>query len=328
MRNRRSLLILLAVGLQSVPLALFAQAITRSRRIVWLSSSTSSSAKNLEEEIDNALRELGWAVGSDLVINRRYTDGDPSLIAPITTELLALKPDIFVASTDTYARAAAVANKSLPIVFVIGFDPVGIGLVKSLAAPGGNVTGFSVLNYELNPKRLSLLKQAIPQLEKVGVFYRDGDPKAQAALKLTERAAQDLHLTIVLAPFRRPEDIQPAFLRLAASGVKAVINVPDPMLINMRHQLADLAIAHRMAAAFGATDYAEAGMLMAYATDYTVIMRRASSLLDRLLKGAKPADTPVEQINIYDLVLNLQTARKLGIQFPPSLLLQATRVIE
>jgi putative ABC transport system substrate-binding protein len=296
------------------------------RRIAWLSSS--DGPQQLQAEFVIGLREAGWTQGENLVLDLRFTEGDPARIAPLTTELLALKPNVFVASTDALARSAAQANKSLPIVFIVGFDPVGTGLVKSLAAPGGNATGFSVLNYELNPKRLALLKEAMPRLDKVAVLYRDRDEVALTALLRTEQAGRDLGLEMVRASFKRPEDLRLVFQRLAVSSVKALINVPDPMLINMRRQLADLAIEHHLAASFGATEYADAGMLMAYATDYVSIVRRATVLVDRLLKGAAPADIPVEQANAYELVLNLRTARVLGIEFPRSVLLQATRIIE
>jgi len=324
MTSRRALIALTAASLQSWPLRSLAQVAGANRRIAWLSLGTSLQ----QAEFVAGLRDLGWVQGKNLVIDTRFVAGDLARVVPLTAELLALKPDVFIASTDAIARVAAQTDKSLRVVFLIGFDPVGVGLVKSLAAPGGNATGFSVLNYELNPKRLALLKEAIPRLDKVAVVYRDGDPVALKALVLTEKAGRDLNLELIRAPFRRAEDLQVAFERLAASGVKAVIKVPDPMLINMRYQIAEMAIAHRLAASFGATDYADAGMLMAYAPDFLPLIRRAALLVDRLLKGAAPSDIPVEQANTYELVLNLRTARVLGIEIPRSLLFQATRLIE
>jgi len=324
MTSRRALIALTAASLQSWPLRSLAQVAGANRRIAWLSLGTSLQ----QAEFVAGLRDLGWVQGKNLVIDTRFVAGDLARVVPLTAELLALKPDVFIASTDAIARVAAQTDKSLRVVFLIGFDPVGVGLVKSLAAPGGNATGFSVLNYELNPKRLALLKEAIPRLDKVAVVYRDGDLVALKALVLTEKAGRDLNLELIRAPFRRAEDLQVAFERLAASGVKAVINVPDPMLINMRYQIAEMAIPHRLAASFGATDYADAGMLMAYAPDFLPLIRRAALLVDRLLKGAAPSDIPVEQANTYELVLNLRTARVLGIEIPRSLLFQATRLIE
>jgi putative ABC transport system substrate-binding protein len=300
----------------------------RVRRIAFLGSGSSTSGRHLQAEFTRVLQELGWIVGRNLVLDERYAEGDPVRAATLTRELLALKPELFVSSVDGYARTAAEVDKSLPIVFILGFDPVGLGLVKSLAAPGGNATGFSILNYELNAKRLSLLREAVPRLDKVGVLYRDGDMNAQAALKVTEQAGRDLRISVIPAPIRGADDFSPAFQRLAMSGAKGVMNVPEVLFFKSRQQLADLAIQHRMAAAFGATEYAEAGMLMAYGADFKAIYARAATLVDRLLKGANPANIPVEQANIYELVLNLRTARRLGIDLPRSLMLQATRIIE
>lgn len=326
MNYRRAFVALAAASLQVWPLALMGQT-GRVRRIAFLGSNSSTS-RHLQTEFRRVLQELGWIVGRNLVLDERYAEGDPVRAASLTKELLALKPDVFVSSVDGYAGTAAEADKSLPIVFILGFDPVGLGLVKSLAVPGGNATGFSILNYELNAKRLSLLKEAVPRLDKVGVLYRDGDTNAQAALKVTEQAGRDLRISVIPAPIRGADDFSPAFQRLAVSGAKGVTNVPEVLFFKLRQQLADLAIQHRMAATFGATEYADAGMLMAYGADFKAIYARAAALVDRLLRGANPANIPVEQANIYELVLNLRTARTLGIDLPRSLMLQATRIIE
>jgi putative tryptophan/tyrosine transport system substrate-binding protein len=309
--------------------ALMGQTKGSARRIAFLVPGSSTSHLHLQAEFTRVLQELGWVEGRNLVLDQRYAEGDPARAASMTKELLALKPDVFVSGVDVYARTAAeAADKSLPIVFILGFDPVGLGLVKSLAAPGGNVTGFSVLNWELNPKRLSLLKEAVPRLDKVGMLYRDGDANAQAALRVTEQAGRDLRISVIPAPIQGADDIPPAFQRLAVSGAKGVMNVPDSLFFKLRQQIADLAIQHRMAAMFGATEAADAGMLMAYATDFKAMYARAALLVDRILKGANPANIPVEQANIYELVVNLRTARTLGIDLPRTLMLQATRVIE
>ena len=311
-----------------LPLAATGQTNGLVRRIAYLGSTNPDSVSVFWNAFLRVLHERGWTVGSNLTIDQRFAAGNPALGPVLIRGLLALKPDVFVASVDRYALMAAQTDRALPVVFIIGFDPVGIGLVESLARPGRNATGLSVLNYELNPKRLSLLKEALPRLNRVGVLYREGDAGALTALKLTERAARELGIATVAAPFQGPDDFGALFRRLAAGGLKAVINVPDSLLLQHRKQLADLAIEHRIAAAFGATEYADAGMLLAYAADFQSIFERAALLVDRLLRGAKPADIPVEQANVYELVLNLRTARALGIDIPRSLLLQATRIIE
>jgi putative ABC transport system substrate-binding protein len=216
----------------------------------------------------------------------------------------------------------------VPVVFVLGFDPVGVGLVKTLGAPGGRSTGFSVLNWELNPKRLALLKEAVPRLGRVSILYREEDPNARRALELTEQAGRDLKIGILRAPITGPDEFSSAFKRMAQAGAKGVLNVPDSLFFKWRRQLAELAIQHRLAAMFGATEYADAGMLLAYGTDFKDLFVRAAALAGRILKGADPARIPVEQANTYELVVNLRTARSLGIDLPRSVMLQATRVIE
>ena len=327
MNQRRAVVALAASGLSGWPLAVMGQTPGRLRRIAFLNSGSSSSGQHLQAEFRRVLQELGWIVGKTVILNERYAEGDPARAAAATKELLALRPDVFVSSVDGYARTAVEEDRSLPVVFILGFDPVGLGLVKSLAMPGGNATGFSILNYELNAKRLSLLKEAIPNLDKVGVLYREGDANADAALRITAQAGQALRVSVIPAPIGGAGDIARAFQGLAATGTRGVMNVPEVLFFKVRQQLADLAIRHRMAAAFGATEYADAGMLLAYGTDFRAMYARAAPLVDRLLKGAKPADIPVEQANVYDLVVNLKTARILGIDLPRSLVLQATRII-
>lgn len=298
----------------------------RVRRIAYLGTSVAS--RHLVEAFVTSLPEQGWSVGRNLVFDARYTESDADRLPALTAELLALKPHVFVSATDVYARDAASSGTGVPVVFVLGFDPVGLGLVKSLRAPGGRSTGYSVLNWELNPKRLALLREAVPRVGKVGVLHREGDPNARAALALTEKAGRDLGIGILPAPVRRLEDFSPALGRLAQAGARGVLNVPDSLFFRWREQLADLAVRHRLAAMFGATEYADAGMLLAYGTDFKDVYSRAARLVSRILEGADPATTPVEQANTYELVVNLRTARSLGLELPRSVMLQATRVIE
>ena len=266
--------------------------------------------------------------GTNFTIDRRYVGGDPARAAGLTKDILALKPDVFVSSTDVYARPAAEATKTLPIVFVLGFDPVGLGLAQSLARPGGNVTGFSVLNYELNGKRLGLLKEALPWIGRVGVLYREKDAKAQTLLESMRRAGQGIAVEIVPLPIHGREDLSSAVGKAAQLGLAAVMNVPDPLFFQERKLIADLCIRHRLAASFGAPAFADAGMLFGYGTDFSAMYRRAAALVDRILHGALPATIPIEQANTYELVVNLKTAQALGISVPKSILLQATRLVE
>lgn len=326
METRRDLLALAAACLSAWPLQLSAQETGRVRRVAYLG--TSKASQHLLDAFLAAFREHGWVVGKNLALDVRYTEGDPARLPALTNELLALKPNIFLSVTDIYARAALAADTATPIVFVLGFDPVRAGLVESLAAPGGRCTGFSVLNWELNPKRLSLLKEAVPHLGRVGILFRGGDPNSRIALELTEQAGRDLRIEILRAPVTGPDDFASAFKRMEQAGATGVLNVPDQLFFKWRMRLAELAIQHHMAAMFGATEYADAGMLLAYGTDFKAVFVRAAALVDRVLKGADPAKIPVEQAATFELVVNLRTARTLGIELPRSLRLQATRVIE
>jgi len=297
----------------------------RIRRIAYLG--TSDASRHLVDAFVSSLPEHGFAVGKNLVFDARYTEGDAARLPALTNELLRLKPDVFVSATDVYARAAALAQTPVPIVFVLGFDPVGVGLVNTLGEPGRRCTGFSVLNWELNPKRLALLKEAVPRIERVSVLYREGDNQVQAALELTEQAGRQLKIEVLGAPVKGQDDFPAAFRRIAQQGSHGVLNIPDSLFFRWRQQLADLAVQHRLAAMFGATEYAEAGMLLAYGTDFKDVFVRAAGLVGRILNGADPARIPVEQANTYELVVNLRTARILGIEPTPSLMLRATRVI-
>jgi len=298
------------------------------KRMAFLSSGTPTSGDYLNRILRAGLRELGWTDDATLTTDIRYGEGNPSRAATLTSELLALKPDIFVSSIDLYARPAAQATKTLPIVFVLGFDPVGLGLVQSLARPGRNVTGFSVLNYELTGKRLALLKEALPRMEQVAALYREGDATAQAGLDMLSKAAKALDVAVVPVGIHGRDDIVPAIGKIAQSGLIAVMNIPDPLWFQERKAIAQLCIQHRIAASFGAAEFADAGMLLGYGTDFAAVYRRAPRLIDRILRGADPATIPVEQANIFELALNLKTARALGIEMPQSLLLQATRLIQ
>ena len=326
MRTRRDFLAGCPACLPAWPLPLRAQDRGRQRRVAYLG--TSSASQHLLDAFLLGLNELGWSVGRNLILDVRLTQGDPARVGALTQELMGLRPDLFVATTDTYVRAAVNLGTAVPIVFVLGFDPIGLGVVKALSRPGGHATGFAVLNWELNPKRLSLLKEALPRLDRVGVLYRDDDPRVRPALEQAEQAGRALQILLIRAPIQRAEDFEAVFQRLAQAGARGLIGVADNLFFQSRQRLADLALQHRLAATIGAVEFADAGMLMAYAVDFKPVFSRAAVLVDRILNGAEPSDIPVEIANAYEFVVNLRTARALGIALPRSLRLQATRVIE
>jgi putative ABC transport system substrate-binding protein len=226
------------------------------------------------------LHDLGWIAGTNLTLDIRHAESSLERGALLTREMLALKPNVFVSGADAYARAAMAQDTAVPIVFIVGNDPVGLGLVKSLATPGGNATGFSVLNYEFNAKRLALLKEAVPGLRKVGLLFRRRDATAQAVTAATEQAGRRLGVAVLPVSVQGAEDFAPAFERMAEAGADGVMNVPDPLFLQSRRQLAELALAHRMAAAFGASEFGEAGMLLGGRRNISIIAATAGSAKD------------------------------------------------
>ena len=328
MTARRTLLLVAGACWLGALSTAFAQSTAGKRRIAYLNPSTAVTVQHLTAVFRSGLRDLGWIEGDNLVLDMRFAENDPARVALLTAELLALKPDVFVSGTDREARAAAAASRSIPIVFATGVDPVGLGLVESLARPGRNVTGFSVLLNELNPKRLSLLKEAFPRLEKVGVLFRDGEPSNRPALDALEVSARQAGVTLLPTGVRGGDDLEAAFERIARGGTTALLHVAHSVFFQHRQRLADLAIRHRMAVIGNSTEQADAGALLSYGADLRENVKRLAPLVDRILKGADPATIPVEQANVYELVINLRTARTLGVELPRTLLLQATRVIE
>jgi putative ABC transport system substrate-binding protein len=255
----------------------------------------------------------------------RFTRGDGARVAPLTAELLALRPDVFVASLDPMAIPAAASTATVPIVFVAGIDPVAYGLVESLSHPGRNVTGFTVGGPELGPKELSLLKEAVPGLRVVGVLVGVRD---RYKVEYLEEARRQLGLVLVQFELTRPGDIDEAFRMFAKAGATGVMDFSaTPSTFDVRDRLAALAVQYRLPMMVQ-PGQADDGGLLAYGANIPDLFRRAAGLVDRILRGAKPADIPVEQANVYDFVVNLRTARALGLPLSRSVLLRATRVIE
>jgi putative ABC transport system substrate-binding protein len=255
----------------------------------------------------------------------RFTHGDGVRIAPLTAELLALQPDVFVAPFDTFAIAAAASTPKVPIVFATGTDPVAYGLVDSLAHPGRNATGLCTESVELGRKWLSLFKEAVPGLKVVGVMVGSRDRYKVESL---EETARHLGLRLVQFELTRPDDIDQAFQTFTKAGANGVVDYSGrPSTFEVRDRLAALAIEHRLPILVQ-SGQPDSGGLLSYGPNVADMFKRAAELVDRILRGAKPGDIPVEQPNVYDFVVNLRTARALGLTLPQSVLLRATRVIE
>ena len=271
------------------------------------------------------LRELGYVEGQSVRFEVRWAQGRPERLPGLAAELVGLRVDVIVTGGGEAARAAKQVTATVPIVMATGGDPVKLGVVESLARPGGNVTGVSSLSSQLIAKRVELLREILPKISRVAVFW-DETPNARLSVQELEAAARPLGIGIHPIGVHGPNDFARAFSE--AAGVPALIVVASSFMFTERNRLADLALKHRLPTVLGAREYVEAGGLFSYAVNYPDQFRRAASYVDRILRGARPADLPVEQPTTFDLVINLKTAKALGLKIPQSLLQRANQVIE
>jgi putative ABC transport system substrate-binding protein len=308
-----------------------AQPAARVARIGYLSINLAASPPNLHEAFRQGLRELGYIEGRDIVIEYRDAGGDAERLPALAAELVALKVDVIVAPPTIAALAAKQATGTIPIVFYGSPDPVTSQLVTSLARPNGNVTGLSGLSPEVVGKCVELLKQAVPRLSRVAVLWQRGsagERTEENVLKEAEVAARALGMLPQFVDVRGPADIDRAFVNLRKARVDGVIVWMSAMLLNERRRLVALAAKSRLPAVYTFSEVVYAGGLMSYAHSQRDLNRRAATYVDKILKGAKPADLPVERPTTFDLVINLRTAKALGLAIPPSLLARADHVVE
>jgi putative ABC transport system substrate-binding protein len=279
------------------------------------------------EALRAGLRQLGYVEGKNIVIEFRWAKTVDQL-PELAGELVRMNVDVIFAPTSTDTEAARQATKTIPIVFANHADPVGVGHVASLARPGGNITGLSVLLTDLVAKQLEILKEAVPQATRIGVLFSPTAPSHRPALQALETAGQTLGVQLQLVPVRTAEDYDGAFAMMARERVGGCLVVAAPIFFSHRARVTELALKHRLPATFGDREYVEAGGLMSYSSDLRDLARRAAAYIDKILKGAKPADLPVEQASKYELVINLKTAKALGLEISPTLLARADEVIE
>lgn len=324
MNRRDTLLALLAVG--TAPLASHAQQPIKQARIAFIGYGTPETTGYLFQAFKQRLRELGYIDGNNVVFEVRWAMGNAERIPGLTNEIVALKPAVIFAFSGATARAAQQATTTIPIVIAMISDPVGYGLVKSLAHPGGNITGISSLIGDYSPKLLELLLAVQPKLSRVAILL--GFATGRAQLKNLQSAAQARGVNVLVIEVRTPAEIEHAFARMAHERVPAVIALSSPIFTMQRRHIAELAINNRMASVFPTRAFAEAGGLISYGPDYADQARSAATVVDKILKGAKPSDLPVEQATTLELVVNLKTARAINIPIPKELLLRADRVIE
>jgi putative ABC transport system substrate-binding protein len=283
-----------------------------------------SSADALRE----GLRNLGYIEGKNIDVRYRYFEGKAERIPNLVAELLPLNLDVLVCVNTLAIRAFKQATKTLPIVIVINDDPVATGIVDSLARPGGNVTGLTRFTRELSGKRLQLLKEAVPKISRVGILD-DASTDIRASFQDFEPAAHALKIQLQSLEVHGPNPaLAGAFEAAAKERVNALITVRTALLISYRKQLADLVIKNRLPSMWEGSDFVEAGGLMSYSSSDAEVFRRAANYVDKILKGSKPADLPVEQPTKFDFVINLKTAKQIGVSIPPEVLARATRLIK
>jgi putative ABC transport system substrate-binding protein len=303
-----------------------AQQAAKVARIGWLG--VDERGAHLRVACLEGLRDLGYVEGRNFVIEIRYTGGSAERAPAAAAELAALKLDVIVAGTTAAALAAKHATRTIPIVFPAGSDPVTIGLVSSLARPGGNVTGLSFLSAELVGKHLELLKQALPAVSRVAVLWHPGERPGKDMLKGTDGAARALGLQLHLVQVPRPDDFDRAFSEATRARAGALAFAPSGLFFVERRRLVDLAAKHRLPTVWPFREAVDAGGLMSYAPHLPDQYRHAATYVDKILKGAKPGDLPVEQPTKFELVINLRTARTLGVSIPVSVLALADQVVE
>ena len=279
------------------------------------------------EALRQGLRDWGYVEGRNIKIEFRTTRNDADRLPGLAGELVQLKVDVIVANITVATQAVKHATSTIPIVMAIVADPVGSGLVASLAHPGGNVTGFSLMTAELSAKRLQLLKETIPRLTRVAVLWNPATPFHAKVIEDLKAAAPSLSIELSFVGVRTPEEFDAAFSAVSRARVQALYLLESPLFYVHRMTLAKLASKARLPAISGQRDFADAGGLVSYGANYGDLFRRSAGYVDKILKGAKPADLPIEQPTKFELVVNLKTAKALGITIPQSILLQADEVI-
>jgi putative ABC transport system substrate-binding protein len=326
--NRRTFLCGLTLGTLSAPLAAEAQQAGKVPRIGILWSVSSTIASPWAAAFRQELGRLGYVEGQTIALEERWAEGRFDRLAPLAAELGRLNVDILVTTTTPGARAAQQASRTIPIVMTLVSDPVGSGVVANLARPGGNVTGLSLMHPELSRKRLELLKEVVPKVSRVAILSNPSNPIAPPLLRETEAAARGLGVQIQVVEVRNSAGLDGAFSAMTRDRAGALVVTPDFVFMDQRMRIVDLAAKSRLPAMYAWREPVDAGGLMAYGASIPDILRRAAGYVDKIIKGAKPADLPIEQPAKLELVINQKMAKALGLTIPRSLLLRADQVIE
>jgi putative ABC transport system substrate-binding protein len=297
-------------------------------RIGFLITSSPAAIAPRMDAFRQGLRELGYTEEKNVAIEYRYGEGKLDRLPSFGVELVRLKVDVIVAGGATSIRAAKKATETIPIVMTNVSDPVELGFVASLARPGGNITGLTTIAPDLGGKRLELLKEAVPNLSRLAVLGNPDSQSYSAQMKDIEVAARALGLQLQPVELRGANDLENAFSAMTKGRSDAFLGLQNPTLSFLRGRIAERAVKGRLPAVYADSDYVQAGGLMSYGPNYVALYRRAATYVDKILKGAKPADLPVEQPTKFELVINLKTAKQIGLTIPPNVLAKADRVIK
>jgi putative ABC transport system substrate-binding protein len=327
--DRRAFLGTLTGGLLAAPLVAGAQQLGKVYRIGLLDYSAPDPARQeWWKAFRQQMRQLGYVEGQNVRFEPRWAQSDYDQLQKLAAELVGLKMDLIVTGGTNAGIAAKRATSTIPIVMASGGDPVASGVAASLSQPGGNLTGMTSINRELAGKRLELLRNVAPRASRIAILWDERNEGNRLGVNDTEAVAKTLGLTIHSVPMRSFEALEAAFATVARGRADALIIFTISSLFPYRRRVAELAVKHRLPTVVGVREYVEAGCLASYGTDYPDLFRRAATFVDKILKGAKPADLPVEQPTKFELVINLKTAKALSLTIPPSLLQRADQVIE
>ena len=328
--RRREFITLLGGAAVGWPLAARAQRTGKMYRIGMLLPNTQEIVARSPriQAFLQGLRDLGWIDGQSVTLEWRYGEGQASRLAALAAELATIKVDVIVAAAATAAKAAKEATGTIPVVIIDPGDPVGTGLVRSLARPGGNITGVTSIAPDLAAKRLALLKETAPAMTSVAVLFNAAVPPAEIAMAELKMAAQVLNLQIQSVAAQGSKGLAEALAAITTAQVEGLLVFPDPLTFSNQEAITKFALANKILALYGAKEFVSIGGLMSYGPSYPAMFRRGAYYVDRILKGAKPADLPVEQPTKFELVINLKTAKAHGLTVPPTLLARADEVIE
>jgi putative ABC transport system substrate-binding protein len=326
--DRRTFIRAVAGGIFAAPLSSVAQSSAKTVRIGRLSPLSAEADVPLLAAFRTGMRDLGWVEGETFLIETRYADGNPIRLPEIAAELVRRRVDVILAGSSPGALAAKNAAGTIPVVMVTTGDPVGDGLVASLARPGGNLTGMTALSQGLSAKRLELLKEAVPGVTRVAVLTNPASPNTGPFVKESAAVAQALRVQLQLVEAHDPSEFETAFATMASKHAAGLMVLADVTFITHRKRIVELAAMSRIPAVYGEREFVDAGGLMFYGASLADMYRRAAVYVDKILKGAKPADLPVEQPTKFELVINLKAAKALGLAMPQSLLLRADEVIQ